>query len=185
MRWGRIHFRKTFRNATRSRRNWHFISWNICDALLLLTNSTCALAVCWDYDVRSLSWQHKIKMADFNGGQRFWTFQILVTPWSLIMFAWNLTNHFWCNNKVVASKKGNFLHDEFSSQWHFKENWLDLITYLYRWMVLTSQGGEYVIINDLIVTWTPRMCHAILWAHGILMTWVEVLRASWEVKYKF
>jgi hypothetical protein len=58
----------------------------------LLTNSTCAVS--WDYDVGSLSCQHKIKMADFNGGQRFWTFQMLVTPWSLIMFAWIFTQAF-------------------------------------------------------------------------------------------
>jgi hypothetical protein len=37
---------------------------------------------------------YKIKMANFNGGQRFWTFQMLVTPRSLIMFAWNFTQAF-------------------------------------------------------------------------------------------
>ncbi|CAB3998161.1 Hypothetical predicted protein [Paramuricea clavata] len=36
-----------------------------------------------------------------------------------------------------------------------------------------------VIINDVIITWTPRVCHAILRAHGILRSCVEVLsRAS-------
>jgi hypothetical protein len=39
----------------------------------------CLLILLVPYDVRSLSWQHKIKMAHFNGGQRFWTFQMLVS----------------------------------------------------------------------------------------------------------
>jgi hypothetical protein len=76
MRCGRICFRQILRNATRSRRNWHFSSWNICDALRLLTNSTCALAVCWDYDVRSLSCNIKsrwgILMADSDQQVLIW-----------------------------------------------------------------------------------------------------------------